>query len=115
MATSETPNTAKDAVNVDTINDYLLFDETGSIKSGQEQASLPEQLTKENYRLVKHLADKVKAHTINKNRTKAFLEYNTRMSDQQVKPRWLPISPSPPIHLDRHLSPKNSTHRGMTP
>lgn len=78
-------------------DDALLFDNSGDLQSAQKDASLPDRLSAENFRIVKHLTDKIRNHTVSRNKSKAFMEHNVRIYDQRIKPRWLPASPSPPL------------------
>jgi hypothetical protein len=92
---------SQDMIDLDTI----LLDDEGDLRSDQpkhleyspSKPELPPKLSTENFRLVKHQASKVH-HAMNiRDRSQAFQDYNSRMFEQRIKPRWLPPTPCPPL------------------
>ena len=100
MATSESSSLSHKE------EDDLLLDANGDFRSGQREPTpskrpvFPtpiEKLTPDNFRLVRHQSDRVRSFVHNKDKSRAFLDYNLRLQQQQLRPKWMHPSPSMPL------------------
>jgi hypothetical protein len=89
--------------------DDLLLDASGDLRSGQQPSPAPpprspsapvipvEKLTPGSFRLVRHQADRVRSFIQNKEKARAFLDYNLRLQQQALRPKWMQPTPSMPL------------------
>jgi len=78
--------------------DDLLLDAHGDIRSGQQRSPpAAAKLTPENFRIVRQQADRLRSLIHNKEKTRAFLDYNLRLQQQELRPKWMQPSPAMPL------------------
>ena len=89
-------------------DDDALLDDNGDLKSGQPLPSSSgkspkssvqpvAKLSRENFRLVRYQSDRVRQIMINRDKAKAFLDYNIRLHQQEIRPKWMPAPPCLPL------------------
>lgn len=84
------------------LNDDILLDESGDLKSGQQSPRPPARterpvvnavrLTRENFRMVQQCTKKVRALMTSRDKTKAFYDHNLRIYQQEIRPNWMTVN-----------------------